>query len=107
MLAASATPQGLPRPPRMRIETRTSESPKVKLFGATKPFIIPYTDPATPAMKLPRVKARIFQRAASMPNTALAVSSKRTASRLRPTQERSRRRTTANASAASPSASTA
>ena len=32
-------------PPRITIDTRISESPKVKLFGATKPVIIAYTAP--------------------------------------------------------------
>jgi len=50
------------------------------------------------------VKAAIFQRATSMPNAAQAVSSRRTASRLRPIYERSSRRTSMNATAAIASA---
>src|SRR5581483_9075803 len=38
--AAGIRPSGLPLPPRMTIDTRIRESPKVKLAGATKPAII-------------------------------------------------------------------
>ena len=105
MAVATVRPQGLPMPPRSTIDTRISESPKVKLFGATKPVIMAYTAPASPARKLPSVKAVIFQRATSMPKAAQAVSSSRTASSARPIQERSRRRTSVNATAAMTSAS--
>src|SRR5262249_24446790 len=39
--AAMVTPQALPTPPRRMIETRISESPKVKLLGAMKPSTWP------------------------------------------------------------------
>ena len=89
MTAAGISPAMLPRPPRITIDSISSESAKVKLFGATKPESMPYRLPAMPAKKLPMVKATTFQRAICRPKVAAAVSSVRTTSMLRPTQDRS------------------
>src|SRR6202048_3714572 len=99
MAAASVTPAALPMPPSRMMDTKISDSLNVKLLGAMKPTRYAERAPASPVRKLPTVKARIFQRATSNPNAAAAVSSSRTASRARPTKERSMRKTSAKPSA--------
>ena len=40
IVVATTSPHGLPMPPSSTIETRISESPKVKLVGAINPSIM-------------------------------------------------------------------
>ena len=92
-------------PPSSTIDRKIRESAKVKFAGAMKLIIMPSSAPATPIMKLPSMKAVIFQRAGVIPKQLAASSSIRVASMLRPTHERSTRRVSAKAPISSSKAS--